>query len=107
MIRIATLSVLFAACSGASPTGIDTSALVCPPDSTLRYEDFGRVLISDNCISCHNGKESPRLGTVEQVRANLNTIMEAAVATSAMPAGLDMPLAEREMLGEWLACGAP
>ena len=108
MSRLAMLSVLFAACtSGAPSTGIDTSTLTCPPDSTLRYDNFGQLLISDNCIACHDGKDSPRLATVEAVRANRDRIMEAAVATSAMPHGTDMPLAQRELLGEWLACGAP
>ncbi|MEO8701458.1 MAG: hypothetical protein ABI867_15535 [Kofleriaceae bacterium] len=108
MIRLATFSALFIACTGgATATGVDTSTLTCPPDSTLRYEDFGQILIADNCISCHNGKESPRLGTVEEVRAASSRIMEAAVATTAMPDGTDMDLAERELLGEWLACGAP
>ncbi|MEO8704315.1 MAG: hypothetical protein ABI867_29950 [Kofleriaceae bacterium] len=80
-----------------------------PGSSSCRSgSDLGtQILISDNCISCHNGKESPRLGTVEEVRAASSRIMEAAVATTAMPDGTDMDLAERELLGEWLACGAP
>ena len=35
------------------------------------------------------------------------SILDEAVATTAMPADADMTFAEREMLGEWLACGAP
>jgi len=34
-------------------------------------------------------------------------ILQNAVYTDAMPQNADMPLMERENLGEWLACGAP
>lgn len=107
MLRLAAVTCLLAACvGGASSTGIDTSTLSCPPDSTLTYENFGQLFVQDNCMSCHATK-SPRLDTVEHVRASSSRIMEAAVATDSMPQGTNMPLAERELLGEWLACGAP
>lgn len=108
MIRLAMISCILAACAGGDPsTGIDTSTLSCPPTSTLTYEDFGQPMIADNCLSCHAGKESPRLDSVEQIRANKSAIMQAAVATTSMPDSSDMVLEERQLLGEWLACGAP
>jgi uncharacterized membrane protein len=101
-------SMLFAACTGgASSTGIDTSSLECPPESTLTYETYGQLVIEDNCLACHAGKENPRLDTVEQIRANKGAILREAVATTAMPDSGDMTLEERQALGEWLACGAP
>jgi hypothetical protein len=107
MSRFAGISILFAACAGNSSTGIDTAALTCPPDSTLTYETYGQVAIEEHCLSCHAGKENPRLGTVEEIRANKAAIMREAVATTNMPDSGGMVLAERELLGEWLACGAP
>jgi uncharacterized membrane protein len=108
MIRLAMIGCLFAACTGGeTPTGIDTSTLSCPPESTLTYEDFGQAMIADNCLSCHAGKESPRLDSVDQIRANSSLILHEAVATTNMPESSNMVLEERQLLGEWLACGAP
>lgn len=108
MIRFAMISCLLAACAGGdTSTGIDTSTLSCPPESTLTYEDFGQTMIADNCLSCHAGKASPRLDSVEQIRANKTAIMRAAVGSTSMPDNGDMVLEERQLLGEWLACGAP
>jgi hypothetical protein len=108
MIRRIAILLLFAACSGgSSSTGIDVSSITCPPDSTLTYESYGQLVIEEHCLACHAGKESPRLGTVEEIRANKNSILREAVASTAMPDNSDMTLEERQVLGEWLACGAP
>jgi hypothetical protein len=103
--RIAVVFMWAAGCSsGGQPTGI--SSLSCPPGSTLTYENFGEEAIASNCLSCHRS-ESPRLTSQAEIMAHANAIMEAAVYTDAMPEDADMPLAERQLLGEWLACGAP
>ena len=107
MFRAATFALIFAACATDSSTGIDTSTLTCPPDSTLSYETYGKLTIEQHCLSCHATKEKPQLNTVDEIRANRNAILSAAVATTRMPASNDMPLQERELLGEWLVCGAP
>jgi hypothetical protein len=108
MFRCTAICFLLVACGGgASSTGIDTSTLTCPPDSTLTYATYGRLAMQDHCLACHAGKESPRLDTVEQIRTHAQVILSEAVATTAMPENGDMTLEEREMLGEWLACGAP
>lgn len=106
MFRAVLLCVLIAGCSGASSTGIDVSTLTCPPDSTLTYENFGQPLFENRCLSCHDRKR-PILETVDQILANRDSILQEAVATTSMPQNEDMPLEERELLGEWLACGAP
>jgi len=103
----AACALIFAACATDSSTGIDTSTLTCPPDSTLRYETYGKIAMEQHCLSCHATKEKPRLNTVEEIRANRNAILDAAVGSTRMPASDDMPLPDRELLGEWLACGAP
>lgn len=107
MFRAAACALIFAACATDASTGIDTSTLTCPPDSTLSYETYGKLTIEANCLSCHATKERPRLNTVEEIRANRSAILSAAVGSTRMPASSDMPLPDRELLGEWLVCGAP
>ena len=63
--------------------------------------------MSDYCLSCHASKESPRLSTQAQVQAAATRILDEAVYTTARPEGRGISVAERELLGEWLACGAP
>jgi uncharacterized membrane protein len=73
----------------------------------LTYENFGSAFVTDNCLSCHASREQPTLSTQLQIQANRARILDAAVYSYAMPQNSDMAIAEREMLGEWLACGAP
>lgn len=107
MFRIAAYALILAACATDASTGIDTATLTCPPDSTLNYETYGKPVFEQHCLSCHAAKESPRFNTVLEIRANRKAILDSAVGSTRMPAGDDMPLPERELLGEWLACGAP
>jgi hypothetical protein len=106
-IRLAALAVLLSSCTGASSTGIEP--ISCPPGGTqLTYVNFGEELISSNCTTrgCHDQK-SPRLTTQADIKAHASAILDEAVYTDAMPENRDMLLAEREKLGEWLACDAP
>ncbi len=107
MFRAVACALLFAACATDTPTGIDTSTLTCPPTSTLSYESYGKPAFEQYCLSCHAAKQSPRFNTVEEIRAKRSAILHAAVATTQMPDGADMPIEERRLLGEWLTCGAP
>ena len=108
MFRIAVLvSLVVGACATDSSTGIDPSAITCPPESTLTYENYGQLVIEEQCLSCHASKERPKLGTLEDVRASRQAIMRTAVSSTSMPRGTGMLLEERQILGEWLACGAP
>jgi uncharacterized membrane protein len=107
MFRFASiLSLALVACSsGAQSTGIATVS--CPTDSTLTYANFGSAFMTSNCLSCHTSKDSPTLTSQSQIKVNASRILDAAVYTTAMPQDNGMAVAEREMLGEWLACGAP
>ncbi|HEU0029840.1 MAG TPA: hypothetical protein VFQ53_04345 [Kofleriaceae bacterium] len=100
---------LLTACtsSGADSTGITASSLTCPPDSTLTYASFGQDFITANCLSCHGSKASPRLDTQAEIQAARARILDQAVFTTAMPQDTDIDIAERQLLGEWLTCGAP
>ncbi len=96
-------------CGGDSAvgTGIDITALECPPDSTLTYQNYTATWIQDRCLRCHSGQLALRLTSFESVIANKQDILESTVATTSMPDGLNIPLEERQLLGEWFACGAP
>jgi uncharacterized membrane protein len=107
MFRFAAiLSLGLVACSsGAQSTGI--SPVSCPTSSTLTYANFGSAFMTGNCLSCHASKDSPTLTSQSQIKVNASRILDVAVYTDAMPQDSNMAIAEREMLGEWLACGAP
>lgn len=96
--------VVLGACDTATSTGIQTVS--CPTDSTLTYANFGSAFMTNYCLDCHSGKESPSLNTQAKVQSNISHILQEAVYTNAMPEDEDITTAEREMLGEWLACGA-
>ena len=108
LVRIAAVVALLSACTGgATSTGIDP--ITCPPEGTnLTYANFGEELFADTCAmsGCHKS-QSPVLTTQAAIKAHASAILDQAVYTDAMPRNRDMPLAEREMLGEWLSCGAP
>lgn len=106
LVRLVMLVSVLSACTGANSTGIDP--ITCPTDSTLTYVNFGDQVIADNCATsgCHD-RRKPMLTTQAAIQANASAILDEAVYTDAMPQNHDMPLAQREQLGEWLSCGAP
>lgn len=90
-----------------SPTGS-----TCPPASTLTYANFGQAFMDQNCNSCHAGKEKPSLTTQAQIKANLADIDKTSAAgpsatNTVMPEDSSVSDADRQKLGEWIACGAP
>lgn len=103
------------ACAACGGEGLgDPTGSTCPDDSTLTYTTFGEQFFSSNCLRCHGstGPESPKLDTVEQIRANAGSIDRAAAAgpnavNDFMPEGGTVAESERRKLGEWLACDAP
>ena len=108
---VATSGAGMTACGG--DPGVATKS-ICPSDSTLTYQTFGQAFFQTNCLACHGAKgpESPKLDTVEQIRAHSSEIDAQAAAgpggvNTAMPEGVSVAEAERRKLGEWLACGAP
>jgi uncharacterized membrane protein len=91
---------------------------LCPEEGTeLTYENFGRDLVGSECQSCHATGAADRRGApshvtfddLEEVRDWAPRIYErSAGANVSMPPGpVDLDLAVREDLAEWLACGAP
>lgn len=98
-----------------TPTGA-----VCPTDSTLTYESFGRRFMDDYCTRCHSSEltgperhDAPLdhdFDTLLGILGHAEHIDEHAAAgpnatNTIMPPNGDHPTAlEREQLGEWLAC---
>jgi hypothetical protein len=106
------VSVSLTAC-GSDGLG-DATGSTCPTDSALTYENFGQDFMRLHCLSCHasSGPESPKFDRLDQIQAKAGDIDRAAAAgpkatNTFMPDGGSVDKADREKLGEWLACGAP
>ena len=96
---------------------------VCPPASTLTYNNFGKQFMESYCTRCHDSAKTgdQRQGapsfhdfdTLFGIKAVSDHIDQtsasgpAATNDSMPPDGTKPSLAEREMLGEWIACGMP
>ncbi len=85
----------------------------CPPSGTkLTYDNFGKHFFDDWCVSCHGGANaysSRSFTSADSIRQSRDRIfVNAADDNTTMPPGPDdPPLADRQKLAEWLACGAP
>ena len=99
------------------------TASMCPPGSTLTYNNFGKPFMETYCTRCH---ASDRMGDarngapayhdfdtligIKQVANHVDQTAAsgpAATNTSMPPDGAKPTLAERQMLGEWIACEMP
>ena len=111
VLLVGLVSLAAAAC-GSGPG--DATGSTCPTPLTLTYENFGQAFVQAHCSACHSasGPESPKLDTVEQIRASKSDIDKSAAAgpngvNTYMPESGSVSEADRRKLGEWLACGAP
>lgn len=110
-------------CSNSGVLGPDTNA-VCPPQgSTLTYASFGEPFMASYCTRCHASTltGAARMGatafhdfdTLDGIRAVGGHIDQTtgsgpdATNETMPPNGSKPTLAERQMLAEWIACGAP
>jgi uncharacterized membrane protein len=115
---IARLVVLVVAAADASACAYETlEQHACPTEGTqLTYDNFGRHFIDTYCQSCHGSTSVNRQGapgeyifdTQAQIQHWAARIYVRAASTNdSMPPGpADPPLAERNQLADWLACGA-
>lgn len=95
----------------------------CPPGSTLTYNNFGQAFMEQYCTRCHDSAlvGEARMGapsfhdfdTLFGIRAvhehvDETTAAGPAATNTGMPPSDPRPtLMERQMLGEWIACGMP
>jgi mono/diheme cytochrome c family protein len=98
---VSLMLLLSAGCLGGGGSATDS---VCPT-TPVTYASFGQTFFSTYCVRCH-GEYSSEAG----VKRDLSGIdQQAAKGPSAtntsMPNGSKIPTeAEREMLGQYLAC---
>lgn len=99
---------------------MDPTGSICPPASTLTYENFGKPFMEKYCTRCHSSEllGSQRKGAplYHDFDSLLGVVVVADHVDEYTAAGPDsvnkiMPpdgvkpiLAERMQLGEWLAC---
>lgn len=129
-IAIAIASALFALPLAVSCSGSDNppdneggaTGTTCSPGSTLTYDNFGSSFMASYCTRCHSSSLSgaPRQGAPDGhdfdsfagILAVAEHIDEYAAAgpggtnTEMPPTDPKPTLAERQELGEWLACEA-
>jgi len=116
-MRAASLALLVALAGCAADTAETIDDQTCPEGSELTYDNFGGPYLDSYCQRCHASAAADRNGapssitfdTVNDVRSHMDRIFaRAAGGNTSMPPGPDdPPEAERAMLAEWLACGAP
>lgn len=100
--------------------GIDTEA-TCPDDAgVLTYEDFGKPFMEKYCTRCHSselegdarndapaGHDFDSLEGILLVAHHIDQMAASgpAATNDTMPPNGEKPtMAERELLGQWLAC---
>lgn len=114
------LSLALAACFGGDPTGSS-----CPTTNPPTYANFGQSFFQTYCTSCHSASSTNRHGAPgsQNYDSEADIIKHADDIDTEAAAGPDatntsMPelggtvtmkptKAEREMLGQYLACVAP
>jgi len=90
----------------------------CPTDSFLTYESFGSPFFSNYCRGCHSSALAADARQLAPLEVNFDTVddiralservwLRAADGNATMPPAGGPVVAERDLLGEWLACGAP
>lgn len=91
----------------------------CPPDSFLDATNFGMPFITTWCTGCHSsdlvGDTERQMAppeydfdSLDAIRASMLMVyINAADEHDDMPPAGGPSAEERELLGDWLACGAP
>lgn len=119
VLLCALLAVGGIACSESPPRPTPTGS-ICPPDSTLTWENFGEPFMDAYCTRCHSSElhGAARMGaslyhdfdSLYGVVVVGDHVDERAAAgpdsvNELMPPDGDTPtLEERYQLGEWVAC---
>jgi hypothetical protein len=114
---MAVLAVLLVGCGASTGSAVGPD-VGCSADGTLDYRTFGAPFMRDWCTGCHSADlmGDDRAGapvgvdfdSVAGVRSHLMLIQQRATgdAPTMPPKGPPGP-AERGLLEEWIACGAP
>ena len=79
------------------------------PSPMPTYADIEPIL-QQRCLSCHDGTQEQWPLTSYSHAADWHDLLRAAMLSCVMPpptSGIEMPLAERQLLLDWLRCGYP
>ncbi len=110
--------------SRAALAALAAAALACGADtdrtcaqSFLRYDNFGEPFIVNWCRACHSADTPPGMRQQAPADVNFDNLSEirqwslqirlTAGQGSSMPPAGGPSAEERQMLVEWLGCGAP
>ena len=87
-----------------------------PSQCYLNYDNFGHSFVENWCRGCHSDGTLPGMrqgapddvnfDTLPEVRSYASKIIELAGTGSSMPPAGGPSDAERQMLVEWIECGA-
>lgn len=120
--RALVLALALTGCGESALFGPPTES-VCPTSDPPTWDTFGQDFMTRYCTRCHAStvRGEDRQGApsfhdfdtvfgVRAVRVHIDqtTAIGPAARNTSMPPDGDAPtVAERERLGQWLACGAP
>jgi hypothetical protein len=110
-------------CEGEESVFGEPTQSVCPTGSALTYNNFAKPFMESYCTRCHasdkmgdarNGAPAfhdfDSLFGIKAVSDHVDEVAASgpAATNEGMPPSSPKPsLAERQMLGEWIACGMP
>jgi hypothetical protein len=113
----AVLAVLSLGGCGSDGDTDSISSPSCAVGGDLTYENFGQPFFLSWCTGCHSSglQAGSRQGAppdlnfddLASIRAHRARVVERAVTQRTMPPAGGPSEAQREQLGNWLACGAP
>ena len=107
--------VILLGVAACDPAPVTIDQMPCPAAGTqLTYANFGAEFFASYCNRCHTrsqhgAPDTFHFDTLDQVHTHLARIfVRAAGPNTTMPPGPDdPPMADRDQLAEWLACGSP
>ncbi len=79
-----------------------------PPVANITYTNSIKTILSSNCTSCHspNGGESPYLDNYDDVKSNINLILQDLNDGSMPPTG-PLPSTTIQTVQSWKDAGMP
>lgn len=87
------------------PEITDTTDVIGEQTDSVSFSDDVFPIISQNCLSCHNGFQPPNLSSYEGVKANAASVKNTTSSRS-MPVGGSLSEDEIRIIALWVEQGA-